>query len=158
MLKFNFKTIAGSDWYKGNETFGASHELGIRVVEFYPPNSAGSNGRVLANAVIRFMNGMSVYGTIYGARNGSDITFGVEQRQYEQDGATKYADINVRIPLTIQKHVLQYASTRVEQVSAPVQNNVQQPVQAQATVNAGANNPFGQLTPEQFQAMVEQSQ
>lgn len=158
MLKFNFKTIAGSDWYKGNETFGASQELGIRVVEFYPPNSAGSNGRVLANAVIRFMNGMSVYGTIYGARNGQDITFGVEQRQYQQDGATKYADINIRIPLTIQKHVLQYASTRVETVSAPVQNNVQQPVQAQATVNAGANNPFGQLTPEQFQAMVEQSQ
>lgn len=159
MLNFNFKTINGADWYTQDETFGANQELGIRVVEFYPPNSNGSNGRVLANAVIRFLNGMSVYGTIYASRNGQNITFGVDQRKYEEAGQTKYADINVRLPLTIQKHVLNYASTKVSvPTQQPVQQPTQQPVQQQAPVYENVGIPQGgQLSAEQFQNMVSNS-
>lgn len=117
----DFNAVKGSNWYKKGNFDTACPELGIREVRFTAPN--GSHERVIANAIIELDNSITLFGTIYLARNGEDLTFGVQQREYTQDGVKRYVDINVRIPLKVQAHVLNLAEGRMlEGPAQPVQS------------------------------------
>lgn len=139
MLKLN-KEIAGK-WYDGVD-FEDSHlvtadnhnkELGIAGIILKNPNSTGKNGRVFGSATIRFVNGLTVFGSLYIDRAGDGLTFSVDQRKGDND---EYYDINVRVPMSIQAQVIRYAMTKAEEVAhvpaAPaVQETVQQTSAAQ---------------------------
>lgn len=125
VIDFKALEVKGSDWYK-KDGFAGSHlvtdrpsnaELGIENIRLTPPK--GAHARVKANVSIRFDNGLAVFGTVFGAKNGTDLTFGVDQRKYEDNGRTGYADINVSVPMTIQAQVLRFADSLL--IDAPVE-------------------------------------
>lgn len=156
----DFNATKGSDWYKKGDFDTSNPELNIRQVRFTKPN--GNHERVVANAVIELDNDVTLFGTIYLARNGQDLTFGVDQRKYQVDGQDRYTDINVRIPLKIQAFVLNQAEKRMTDGPAvpPAQSSApatpakpEQPAQADMDKLA---NMLGSLSEEQLLSMLSQ--
>lgn len=188
MLKINFEKA--TNWYEGIE-FDGSHkvtsanhnkELGIASIRLSAPR--GNSATVLASVIIYMTNDMEIFGTVYAKKDGSGLNFGTEQREYKKADETKgFADINVKVPMSIQAQVLRYASTKVQEVAqapaqapvqqyapapvapqyapAPVQQYAPAPAQTQAPVNPSADlvsklQAGVQLTTEEIQSMLAQ--
>lgn len=175
MLKLN--TERSGKWYAGVD-FENSHvvtdknhntDLGIEGIILKAPTTTGKNGRVFASVVIRFINGMSVFGSLYVDKALDGLTFGVDTRQTDNGPV----DINVKVPMAIQAQVIRYALTKAITVaggpvvetpaqSAPAQQQYQAPAQPQYQAPAQPAQPatglsFDSLTPEML-AMLQQSQ
>ncbi len=166
MLKLN--TERSGKWYAGVD-FENSHlvtdknhntDLGIEGIILKAPTTTGKNGRVFASVVIRFINGMSVFGSLYVDKALDGLTFGVDTRQTDNGPV----DINVKVPMAIQAQVIRYALTKAITVaggpvvetpaqSAPAQQQYQAPAPAQPATGLS----FDSLTPEML-AMLQQSQ
>lgn len=156
----DFNVTKGSDWYKKGDFDTSNPELNIRQVRFTKPN--GNHERVVANAVIELDNDVTLFGTIYLARNGQDLTFGVDQRKYQVDGQDRYTDINVRIPLKIQAFVLNLAEKRMTDGPAvppaqPAKPAESAPAEAPAPADMDKlANMLGNLSEEQLLSMLSQ--
>lgn len=171
----DFNTSRGTDWYKGTSFTngdlvtdgGSNRALGIKDIRFSKPR--GNHNRVVATVTIELVNDVRMYGTVYWSKDFSNLTFGVEQRKYENpDKTIGYADINVRIPRAIQAQVLRHAETRmveapvaeVQQYQAPVQEAPApapvQEVQQQQKPAVGENLAamLKGASPEQIQAIM----
>ena len=123
----DFSGVKGSNWYNESKFSGAdlvtanasNRDLGVEDIRFYKPN--GTRAKVVGTVRVYFVNGVDGTGTIYNSKDGKNLTFGLEQREYtDKDGNKKHADAIVSIPLNIQAQVLRHAeSLMIEKAVAP---------------------------------------